>query len=247
MAAKEQNTIKTYKEYLAKTPCPESEYIKSAKENIDRLSYMAAQKQNTIKAYRKYLAEFPKGAFKEKAELRCDAIAWHNVSVVSGSATDPIKIHENFLETCLTELYRQKALKQLDGLYSDRANKDKTIENFEAYINRFPQGRYIKWAKEERARLYLLKAIDSDNIAELEQYLVRFKEYERYSEYAENTIVRKIWSLHDQQQIKKAFKFYRAFMSPLKGDINFRHFLSALKMYVHKNPYTNFLSVRYSP
>ena len=70
--AKIENTIESYQKFI--NDFPNSEYNKSAQENIYKLAYYKAKKQNNLESYCKYLTDYPASKFVDTIKLFVDSL-----------------------------------------------------------------------------------------------------------------------------------------------------------------------------
>ena len=85
------NTVRGYKNYLAKYP--QGEYSSEATERIEELNWKWACDKNVVKSYEAYLKQYPKGTHAQEAKDNVEDLIWKQ-----SQATNSIKQYESYLK-----------------------------------------------------------------------------------------------------------------------------------------------------
>jgi outer membrane protein assembly factor BamD (BamD/ComL family) len=142
------NTIYAYENFL--NTYPGSGYAFDARNKIeqlkDNLAWKEAESQSTVMSYKKYISEFPNGARKATAldrirEIEVIEPAWNNTV----RANTP-SAYRDFLNGYSSSSYGSRAREKLSILKSEywsRATSQKSISQYQRYLDNFPNGEHI--------------------------------------------------------------------------------------------------------
>jgi outer membrane protein assembly factor BamD (BamD/ComL family) len=146
------NTIYAFENFL--NTYPDSRYAFDARNKIeqlkDNLAWNEAESQSTVMSYKKYINEFPNGARKATALDRLKEIeviepAWNRAFKTNTPAA-----YRYFLNDYSRSSYSSRArekLSILESKYWRRATSQKSIAQYQKYLDNFPSGEHIAEAE----------------------------------------------------------------------------------------------------
>jgi len=153
--AQEHNTSEAYEQYLA--DYPQGTFTEQAQEN---LAWLQTKQENTTAAYNKFKQEYPQSnklndAENEIQKLQLDStLALNNTQSLrayiqqypQGNYTEKTKIK---LDVLVQDSIKNAKLYAQDKAAYDKAKRKNTESAYQTYINNYPQGQYLKEAKQQ--------------------------------------------------------------------------------------------------
>ena len=146
------NTIYAYENFLR--TYPDSRYAFDARNKIeqlkDNLAWKEAESESTATAYEKYIADFPSGARKAAAldrikEIKVVEPAWNRAV-----RTNTPSAYRDFLTQFYSSSFNSRAREKLSNLeaeYWRQASSQRSISQYQKYIDNFPNGDHVAQAE----------------------------------------------------------------------------------------------------
>jgi len=120
-------------------------------------------KNNTNEDYLKYFHEYPGSFLKEKSLLE-----W-------AKRENTEEAYLTFLKNASQDEYLKKAKELYDPvMYQLAVSNEYSLTRVDSYIERYPDGKFIKQAKKHRERVYYNLAVKSNDLASCDQYISLF-------------------------------------------------------------------------
>ncbi len=222
--------VEKFNRYIELTPQYE-DLNKEAKRIRNQLAYEQIQESQSIEDYRQFISLYPDAPQIE------DATQWLNENLfqtyVRQGSIDSLKM---FAQITNYESYRAKALTEIDRLSFAKALKGNSIDSYMTYIRKFPNGSYIKMAKNNIEKLqyeqYVTKGSITDMILYLNTHSKSDKMYEEIVSKLSLIAIEKYSLLAMQKvyEIKQDNKFLKTFAKKYASDLDL-HQISMLIEY----------------
>jgi hypothetical protein len=109
-----------------------------------------------LQSLQTFLRDYPNGRFSSQARLAVERSEWNALAVRSDP--DAVMALSDFVDRCHEEEYCSKARSRMISLKAEdeewiKDSHSNEIGNLQAYLARYPQGRYVQWASTQIAKL----------------------------------------------------------------------------------------------
>jgi len=136
---KSQNTIASFKDYLAEYP--DGKYEKEAKLNIDSLLWEKAMSSNNYESYKLYADSSYYRLHAQEADSLEQLVIWHNAEVENS-----YEAYQRYIELFPNGKYSDKVNKIVDEKLWQKTKTQGTEADYKLYLKRFPEGKYAEKA-----------------------------------------------------------------------------------------------------
>lgn len=133
----------------------------------EKSSWEKAKKENTKAAYINYMKKYPKSSFKR--------IAGRRLAFLRAAEKNTVEAYDKFLKLHYkSKDLADEARARIEGLYIDEAIKQNSINPYEGYLRKYPNGNRAGLKNPHLEKVYFQDIKKETSIVKLETFLKRF-------------------------------------------------------------------------
>ena len=152
---------------------PGGKFVSEAKQLLEGIKYNQAKFIDTVVSYRKYFDEYPDGKYVDDATKRIDE---KEFSTLLGN--QDIELLVENLKNATNEEHIELVKNRIEELYfkkEDGTNNDiEAIKNYEDYLQRYPDGKFVQQAKKRIAEFAFAGAKAKDTINAYKEFTTEY-------------------------------------------------------------------------